>query len=272
MSKKTGAGLAAYARAQLGRPYWWGTFGQTATASLLAAKRAQYPDYYQALDFPTQYGRKVHDCVGLIKGYLWTEGPEDGSPKYNPYQDVSVSGLYTHCTRKGTLGSIPDVPGVCVFMADMGHVGVYVGGGKTVEATGHARGVIESDLRTRGWSLWGMPEWIDYSEPAEPVSAPDTGAGSEPAAPQPEEPAPYTYKVALPLLRYGSRGGYVSAAQALLLARGYSVGGPHSSGREIPDGDYGPSTRNAVQLFQTRAGLLADGELGGDTWAALLKF
>ncbi len=38
---KTGKGLAEYAIAQLGRPYWWGTFGQTASADLLAAKREQ---------------------------------------------------------------------------------------------------------------------------------------------------------------------------------------------------------------------------------------
>ena len=64
---KTGKGLAEYAIAQLGKPYWWGTFGQTANASLLAAKRAQYPSYYQANDFQSQFGKKVHDCVGLVK-------------------------------------------------------------------------------------------------------------------------------------------------------------------------------------------------------------
>ena len=38
MSKKTGVGLAAYAKAQLGKPYWWGTFGQTATPQLRSWK------------------------------------------------------------------------------------------------------------------------------------------------------------------------------------------------------------------------------------------
>ena len=38
---KTNTGLAEYALAQLGKPYWWGTFGQTANAGLLAAKRQQ---------------------------------------------------------------------------------------------------------------------------------------------------------------------------------------------------------------------------------------
>ena len=65
---KTGQGLAEYALAQLGRPYWWGCFGQRADGALYAQKKKQYPGYYTAADFPSQYGQKVHDCVGLIKG------------------------------------------------------------------------------------------------------------------------------------------------------------------------------------------------------------
>ena len=34
---KTNSGLVAYAKEQVGLPYWWGTFGQTATSSLLSA-------------------------------------------------------------------------------------------------------------------------------------------------------------------------------------------------------------------------------------------
>ena len=134
---KTGKGLAEYAIAQLGKPYWWGTFGQTANASLLAAKRAQYPSYYQANDFQSQFGKKVHDCVGLVKRYRWCDSP-DGEPQYVGSQDVAVSGLYTQCDKKGTLASMPDIPGICVFQADMGHVGVYIGDGYVVEAMGHA--------------------------------------------------------------------------------------------------------------------------------------
>ena len=59
MDKKTGAGLAAYAKAQLGRPYWWGTFGQTATPQLLAQKRQQYPSQYTANDFNAQMAYAV---------------------------------------------------------------------------------------------------------------------------------------------------------------------------------------------------------------------
>lgn len=126
--------MVEYARAQLGRPYWWGTFGQTAGASLLAAKRKQYPGYYQAADFESQLGHKVHDCVGLIKGYRWCDGPEDGTPAYIGAQDVAVAGLYRQCGAKGDILSMPDEPGICVFMGNMGHVGVYIGGGRVIEA------------------------------------------------------------------------------------------------------------------------------------------
>ena len=158
---KTGQGLAEYAIAQLGRPYWWGCFGQRADAALYARKKAQYPGYYTAADFTSQYGQKVHDCVGLIKGYLWCESP-DSLPRYNAAQDVAVEGLYKKCSRKGELSTLPETPGVCVFMANMGHVGVYIGNGEVVEAMGHAYGVVKTKLAGRGWAYWGMPEWIEY--------------------------------------------------------------------------------------------------------------
>ena len=41
-------------------------------------------------------------------------------------------------------------------------------------------------------------------------------------------------------------------------------------GRETPDGDFGPVTEKAVRDFQTKADLEPDGEIGADTWTALL--
>ena len=73
---KTANGLVAYGLAQVGRPYWYGTYGQVSDANLLSAKRSQYSQYYQAPDFPQQYGQKVHDCSGLIKGYMMSDGPD----------------------------------------------------------------------------------------------------------------------------------------------------------------------------------------------------
>ena len=159
---KTAKGLVEYAQAQLGLPYWYGTFGQKATAELYAAKKKQYPELYKSWnDFPTQYGKRVHDCVGLIKGYLWSD-TTTSTPKYNSSQDVSANGMLARCKENGSISSMPDVPGILVFMD--GHVGVYIGGGFVIEARGHQYGVVKTALRSRPWKWWGKCPWIDYGE------------------------------------------------------------------------------------------------------------
>lgn len=142
---------------QLGNPYWWGTFGQVATRSLLEQKRKQYPNQYTAKDFEGQLGKIVHDCVGLIKGYRWTN---DGKLTYKANQDVDVSGMLKSCSKQGTINTMPDVPGTLVFMS--GHVGVYIGNGEVIEAMGHAYGVVLTKLKNRPWTKWGQPDWIEY--------------------------------------------------------------------------------------------------------------
>ncbi|MCM1480446.1 MAG: hypothetical protein NC085_12140, partial [Muribaculaceae bacterium] len=109
---KTNKGLVEYAKAQLGLPYWYGTFGNIATADLYAYKKSQYPQYYKSWnDFPTQYGKRVHDCVGLIKGYLWSD-TATAKPAYNSKQDVSANGMLSVCKEKGKISAMPDIPGV----------------------------------------------------------------------------------------------------------------------------------------------------------------
>lgn len=252
---KTNTGLVEYALAQLGKPYWWGTFGQTASAALLAQKREQYPDRYGSYgdECKKQYGQKVHDCVGLIKGYLWCDTP-GSEPIYKAPQDVAVSGLFMACPESGSIDTMPDIPGVCVFMRDMSHVGVYVGGGDVVEATGHARGVVKTKLAGRGWGLWGKPRWISYEAAATPA--------------QPAQPAQTTASTlnvtGLPLLRYGDKGECVRSAQLLLIGRGYSCGWCGA------DGEIGQDTCNAVIAYQRACGLQQDGIIGAQTWARLI--
>ena len=176
---KTAKGLVEYANAQLGLPYWYGTFGQKATAELYAAKKKQYPELYKTWnDFPTQYGKRVHDCVGLIKGYLWSE-TATATPKYNSSQDVSANGMLARCKENGSILTMPDVTGILVFMD--GHVGIYIGGGFVIEARGHQYGVVKTALKSRPWKWWGKCPWIDYSdssatetEPKQEENAPKT--------------------------------------------------------------------------------------------------
>lgn len=163
---KTAKGLVEYAKAQLGKPYWYGTFGQAASKSLHNQKKKQYPsqyDWYYAGETA-----KVHDCVGLIKGYLWCDNPTDNTPTYNASQDISANQMRKACTISGNISTIPEVPGVLVFKD--GHVGVYIGNGEVIEARGHAYGVVNTKLTARKWTTWGHCPYISYE--ADPVPTP----------------------------------------------------------------------------------------------------
>ena len=166
--EKTNTGLVAYAKAQLGKPYWYGTYGNTSTLALYQAKKKQYPKQYLWACPSDQLHKRVHDCVGLIKGYLWSATPTS-PPKYNAEQDVSANGMLQRCKEKGTISTMPELPGVLVFLP--GHVGVYIGDGYVIEAKGHAYGVIRTKLAGRGWKNWGKCPWITYPQSAAPEPA-----------------------------------------------------------------------------------------------------
>ena len=164
---KTNTGLIAYAKGQLGRPYWYGTFGQVSTRALYNQKKKQYPDNYPPKkwteqSFMDQLNVKVHDCVGLIKGYCMGSGDPDVATPYDSKFDVSANGLFNLCQTSGPIGSIPEIPGLIVWKNN--HVGVYVGGGYVIEAQGHAFGVKKNKLSDRPFTHWGkLPSsWITY--------------------------------------------------------------------------------------------------------------
>ena len=146
MATKTNTGLVAYATAQIGNPYWYGTFGQVATEALLKSKMAQYPGQFggsrPATARAKHIGKRVHDCCGLIKGYLWCDTPTS-APKYTAAQDVNVGGLKQRCNSKGAIKTLPDLIGVLLFRGTS-HVGVYIGDGWVIEAKGFDHGVVLS--------------------------------------------------------------------------------------------------------------------------------
>lgn len=161
---KNNISLVEYCKAQLGRPYWYGTFGQKASQSLYANRKSAYPKNYLAKDYQKQIaaGQKVHDCIGLIKGYMWCSGPDDNKPVYraNGFGDISADMCLANEKRKGEISTIPEVPGIAVFMK--GHVGVYIGDGWVIEARGHAYGVVKTRLSSRPWKNWAYIDEIQY--------------------------------------------------------------------------------------------------------------
>lgn len=103
----------------------------------------------------------MHDCVGLIKGYLWSE-TLNSTPIYNSKQDKDVNGMKNNCTETGDIKTLPELKGVLVFMK--GHVGIYIGNGEVIEARGHSYGVVKTKLNERKWTSWGKLRWIEYKE------------------------------------------------------------------------------------------------------------
>lgn len=158
--------LINYCKAQVGKPYWYGTFGQVSTTNLLGYKRKQYPKYYTANDFNKQLGIKVHDCVGLIKGCLWCDTNDDMKPTYNPKQDVSAKGMYMCSSIKGTNNNFPYIDGTLVYKGShtysIHHVGVYANG-VVYEAKGHKWGVVVTPFKLSDWEFWSMCPFIDYN-------------------------------------------------------------------------------------------------------------
>ena len=145
---KTNTGLASFAVGCLGRPYIYGTYGQILTERLLQTKAMQYPsrlsDKRVAYARAHFIGKRVSDCEGLIKNYLWADSPNE-APIYNSKQDLSANGAFEAATVKGKIGTIPEIPGICVRYN--GHVGVYIGGGYVVEARGFDYGCVKTKLK-----------------------------------------------------------------------------------------------------------------------------
>lgn len=163
-NRKTATGLVRYAQAQLGRPYWWGTSGQISTETLLNGLKKLYPDTYAKpmyANAPQQLGQKVHDCMGLIEGYFWSDNA-DAPAKYNSngFTDTTADRLLASATDKGAISTIPEIPGISVHMK--GHVGIYEGKGNVIEARGHQYGVVRTRLKDRPWTHWARIPQLEY--------------------------------------------------------------------------------------------------------------
>lgn len=108
-------------------------------------------------------GRRTADCVGLIKGYAWLDpATTNFTIGANGMPDVSADGMYAAAAVKGTMDTMPDVPGIAVWQS--GHIGVYVGNGTVVEAKGTMYGVVKSELSKGSWQGWCYLPAIQYTE------------------------------------------------------------------------------------------------------------
>jgi len=242
---KTSKGLASFAVQCLGRPYIYGTYGQILTERLLLDRASTYPSRIgpERVKYAREHyiGKRVSDCEGMIKNYLWTDSP-DTAPTYNASQDLSANGAFQAATIKGKIDTIPEVPGICVRYS--GHVGVYIGNGEVVEERGFNYGCVKTRLKDRAWTDWFEHPWIDYKQEDKCM-------------------------VQLPILRKGMKdtNGSVTSWQGLLQLYGYTDG----DGNTIKvDGSFGTKTEQATKKVQKKHGLPQTGVVDAATWQALI--
>lgn len=235
---KTNETLVEYCIAQLGLPYWNGTFGQTASEALYKYEKQRHPKYYTATDFPSQYGKRVHDCGGLIKGHLWSKTPTS-VPAYNGAQDCNAEMFYEYATEKGELTAEIAKKlqkGMLVYNKTKSHVAVWTGE-DVVEARGHSYGVVRSKLDLSRFKFWSNCVFVTYVKQPEPVT---------------------TIKINIPpTLRNGSTGKAVKVWQEIV---GVTA-----------DGVYGSKSIEATKSLQKQAKIQVDGIVGKDTWTAGLN-
>lgn len=205
------------------------------------AKQDNY--YYAALYGDKWIGHYVADCSGL---FAWAFKQLGGAIAHG-----SNSIYDRYCFSKGKLNDDLKktlIPGAAVFTGDSkshGHIGLYVGGRKVIEASGTQEGVCVSNLSAGKWTYYGLLKDVAYDGKA-------SASTPEPAKDD-----------SLPTLRRGSKGAYVTKAQTLLKQLGYDLG-PCGI-----DGDFGSATEKAVKKFQQDWGLSVDGVIGPATWQKL---
>lgn len=233
---------------------------------MLNTKAKQYPSHYSdsrmAKYKDAVAKHKVStDCIGLAKGYMWTNGGENviesiglATPKFtnkyasNGCPDQSANGMFSYAKNKGmkwgAIGTIPEVPGIAVRYD--GHVGYYVGNGKVVEARGFNYGVVKTNLKDRPWTHWYYLPFITYEKVVNPTPiTPDPLLGSR-------------------TLQKGCKGEDVKELQKSLMKLGYSL--PKFGA----DGDYGSETITAVKAFQKTVKITVDGIYNANTHKALM--
>lgn len=164
-------------------------------------------------------GPRNFDCSGLTwyayqkAGHSWTR--------------MSDSGQAAHGVRVSRANLIVGD----LVRPHVGHIQLYAGGGRIVEApsTGHP---------VREVPMWGFYDGTRI-----------VSGGTTP-----------TYPAFPGTMSIGSSGAGVRALQTKLKARGYKI---------VVDGKFGPATHSAVIRFQQYAHQTADGIAGPLTWRAL---
>ena len=124
-----------------------------------AIKRAGKSKYYFVTQCKQWYGRHVTDCSGMIVEAYRAYDPAFGDKTANYFYN-------SFTTERGKMSNMPEEPGLIVWKS--GHIGIYIGDGKVIEARGYKYGVVVSKLSTQKWTNWGRLKEVQYVKKSAP--------------------------------------------------------------------------------------------------------
>ena len=163
------AALAQHAEKCLKLPtvYLWDGLGQLITEKVIEEGVERYPEVYTeeyCKHLRKHIGKNTYgfDCSGLIKNFIMG-GLENF--QLDESLDYNSSMLLRYSEKSGEIRTLPEIKGVCLYMP--GHVGIYMGNGRVIEATRNIKfgdGVVETALKDRKWTDWFFCPGIQYDK------------------------------------------------------------------------------------------------------------
>lgn len=119
-------------------------------------------------------GVRIFDCVGLIKCFIWHDYSSSNASYYGKTcPDKNETGFFNEATEKGTIDTIPEIPGLMVYQP--GHIGVYLGNGQVIEATAAFDKKIvityfkgnhpDTSYKRTTWTHWFKMPYLKYDNP-----------------------------------------------------------------------------------------------------------
>ena len=223
----TGAGMVKLARTRVGQKY---------ENVLVPKNNANWQGPWDCAEFVSwvvyQDAGFLYGCVNDAGNPATTEAYTGAWVTDSATRGNRVSIGQAAATVGGIVLRFPPAPG------KMGHIAICDGTGKTIEAKGHAFGVVEDVVHGRRWDTGVLIPGIYY----------DTAVTAMTVMSPPK-----IYREGAP----GLAGEVVTEIQEKLKALGFDPG--------PIDVIYGSKTAAAVAAFQTVNGLVLDGEVGPQT-------
>ena len=116
-------------------------------------------------------GVRIFDCVGLIKCFIWHDYSSSNASYYGKTcPDKNETGFFNEATEKGSIDTIPEIPGLMVYQP--GHIGVYLGNGQVIEATAAFDKKIvityfkgnhsDTSYKRSTWTHWFKMPYLNY--------------------------------------------------------------------------------------------------------------